>query len=159
MKSDKNAKKNRRRDVFSADFRLAKFAANLACLIFSGGFSADKFSAANSAIGGGWGVYPNTRFHSLSYAQFFMHPLGKMSQGKVTRAVKSYVQQMVHMMERNGVESNWGTSLLALSCLRTVNRLVFWQCSPAETSSPVYICRQIIIILSISTGCSSSVEV
>ena len=53
-KSDKYAK-NRRRNVYTADLRLATFGGRSARRHFSGEFSAVKFSAANSAIGGGWG--------------------------------------------------------------------------------------------------------
>jgi len=51
-KSDKYAK-NRRRNVYTADLRLATFGGRSARRHFSGEFSAVKFSAANSAIGGG----------------------------------------------------------------------------------------------------------
>ena len=53
VKSDKNAKKFGGGRYLGRIFGLQNSAANSARRNFCGGFSADKFLAANSAIGGG----------------------------------------------------------------------------------------------------------
>ena len=57
VKSDKNAKKIRRRRYLGRIYGQQNSAANSASSNFSGGLSAEKFPAANSAFSGGWGVY------------------------------------------------------------------------------------------------------
>jgi len=51
--------RNSAADTFHGGFTASKIRLLIRrAVIFSGGgFSADKYSAANSAIGGGWGVY------------------------------------------------------------------------------------------------------
>ena len=56
VKSDKNAKKIGGGRYLGRIYGQQNSAANSARRNFFGEFSADKFPAANSAIGGGWGV-------------------------------------------------------------------------------------------------------
>ena len=66
MKSDKMPKK------FGSGRYLGRIYGwqNSAHRNFSGGFSANKFPAANSAIGGGWGVYPRLLCDKISISSF-----------------------------------------------------------------------------------------
>ena len=55
-----------------ADIQLTKYGAEFGTLHFSGGFVAYKYSAADQAIGGGWGVYYYYYYYYYHY-QYHYH--------------------------------------------------------------------------------------